>query len=246
MNAFTTGGSDQDSYGNPAVNLPSMPPDWATISSLATAGGTLVLAVATFGSVRSANRAARSAERALQVGLRPVLFGSRPQDPEQKIRWGDDHWAHLGGGRAVVEHADGFVYLAMSIRNVGSGLAVLHGWRAEPAPSVPRTLTGQAAANVMTRPDPNNFRMQRRDLYVPPGDISFWQAAVREPDDPDREGLIAAIEGPQALLIDLLYGDHEGGQRTISRFNVTPLPGDQTVWVCAVVRHWNLDRDDPR
>jgi hypothetical protein len=31
--------------------------DWTTISSLATAGGTLVLALATFASVRSANRA---------------------------------------------------------------------------------------------------------------------------------------------------------------------------------------------
>jgi hypothetical protein len=32
--------------------------DWATISSLATAFGTLVLAVATFASIRSANRSA--------------------------------------------------------------------------------------------------------------------------------------------------------------------------------------------
>ena len=36
--------------------------DWQTISSLATAGGTLVLAVATFSAVRSANRSARIAE----------------------------------------------------------------------------------------------------------------------------------------------------------------------------------------
>src|ERR1039457_6034019 len=42
--------------------------DWVTISSLATAGGTLVLAVATFSSVRSANRSARVAERSLLVG----------------------------------------------------------------------------------------------------------------------------------------------------------------------------------
>jgi len=36
--------------------------DLTAIASLATAGGTLVLAIATFGSVRSANRAARVAE----------------------------------------------------------------------------------------------------------------------------------------------------------------------------------------
>jgi hypothetical protein len=37
--------------------------DITTIAELGTAGGTLILAVATFGSVRSANRAARVAER---------------------------------------------------------------------------------------------------------------------------------------------------------------------------------------
>jgi hypothetical protein len=45
--------------------------DWATIASLATAGGTLVLAVSTFASLRSANRAARAAERSFLVGLQP-------------------------------------------------------------------------------------------------------------------------------------------------------------------------------
>ncbi len=33
--------------------------DWATISSMAKAGDTLVLAIATFGFIRSANRSAR-------------------------------------------------------------------------------------------------------------------------------------------------------------------------------------------
>jgi hypothetical protein len=41
---------------------------WNTVSSLATGVGTLVLAVATFASVRSANRAARAAERSLLAG----------------------------------------------------------------------------------------------------------------------------------------------------------------------------------
>jgi hypothetical protein len=42
--------------------------NWNTVSSLATGVGTLVLAVATFASVRSANRAARAAERSLLAG----------------------------------------------------------------------------------------------------------------------------------------------------------------------------------
>ena len=102
--------------------------DWTTISALATAGGTLVLAVATFASVRSANAAARTAERTLQAGLRPLLFPSRFDDPVQKITWVDRHLTKVTGGRATVEMTDDVIYLTMSLRNVGSGIAVLHAW----------------------------------------------------------------------------------------------------------------------
>ena len=102
--------------------------DWTTVATFATALGTLVLAVATFAAVRSANRAARIAEAAFQVNLRPVLVTSRLEDPVQKIRWVDDHWAQLEGSQASVELVDGSIYLAISLRNVGSGLAVTFGW----------------------------------------------------------------------------------------------------------------------
>ena len=74
--------------------------DWVTISSLATAGGTLVLAAATFASVRSGNRSARIAERALQVGMRPLLTPSRLEDPLVKVMWVDGHHSRIDGGRA--------------------------------------------------------------------------------------------------------------------------------------------------
>jgi hypothetical protein len=221
--------------------------DWTTISSLATATGTLVLAVATFSSVRSANRAARVAERALDAGLRPVLFPSRLDDAAQKIRWGDDHLVRLPGGRATVEEVDGNIYLAMSLRNVAAGIAVLHGWRGEPAvrPARLSVLPGERPDAFLIRPALEEFRLQGRDLYVPSGEMSFWQAAIRDPGDPDRARIHEAIEAGAPLTIDLLYGDHEGGQRTISRFMVTPLnPGSE--WLCSVVRHWNLDHQDPR
>ena len=64
--------------------------DWVTISALATAGGTLVLAGATYASVRSANRAARVAERSLLAGLRPLLMPSRLDDPPQKVTFVDE------------------------------------------------------------------------------------------------------------------------------------------------------------
>ena len=211
--------------------------DWPTISSLATAGGTLVLAVATFVSVRSANRAARTAERALQAGLRPVLVPSRMQDPPEKIMWSDQHWARVEGGHASVELIDGIVYLAISVRNVGAGIAVIHGW--DPSPD-------WLIAPLASHPPPEEFRPQQRDLYVPAGDSSFWQGAIREPEDPDYESMSAAIRTRQLFRIDLLYGDHEGGQRTITRFGIVPRDGEEAGWLCSVSRHWNLDRRDPR
>ncbi len=211
--------------------------DWATISSLATAGGTLVLAVATFASVRSANRAARVAERAYLVGLRPVLFPSHLDDSMQKIRWGDDHWAALQGGRGVVELADDVVYMAISLRNVASGIAVIHGWRAAPLAS---------SITPLVRPEPDTFTLQGRDLYVPPNEPSFWQAAYRDQDPDGKRAAVAAIEARTPMMVDLLYGDHEGGQRAISRFTLTPPSSGDGQWLASVVRHWNLDRDDPR
>jgi hypothetical protein len=214
---------------------------------MATAGGTLVLAVATFSAVRSSNRSARLAEQALQVGLRPVLFASRPDDADQRIAWGDRHWATLSGGRAVVEVTDDTIYLAMSLRNVGSGIAVLRGWRAEPTGEVVRLAApvDERRAGI-AHPEPDEFRFQARDLYVPAGDMSFWQAAIRDAADPARADLLETIQNGERVTVDLLYGDHEGGQRTISRFMVSRPDDGEPEWLCSVVRHWNLDRQDPR
>jgi hypothetical protein len=43
-----------------------------------------------------------------------------------------------------------------------------------------------------------------------------------------------------------VYSDHKGGQRTISRFLVSPLGEEHSNWLCAVTRHWYLDRPSPR
>jgi hypothetical protein len=209
-------------------------PDWAVVASLATAGGTLVLAIATFSAVRSANRSARTAERTLQVGIRPMLFQSRLQDPALKIMWADQHWANVGGGRATVEALDGVIYLAMSLRNVGAGIAVLHGW--DPVASWRDAAQPHA--------EPGEFRVLTRDLYIPAADVGLWQGAIRDPSEQVFTDLKLAIDARQRITIDLLYSDHEGGQRTISRFSVLPVPGAD--WLCSVVKHWNLDRSDPR
>ena len=146
--------------------------DWVAISSLATAGGTLVLAAATFASVRSANRAARVAESALLVGLRPLLVPSRLNDIDQKVGFYDGKWVKLSGGRGVAEATGDAVYLALSLRNVGSGIAVLHGWHLE---------TGRARGMQPEQPNEAEFHRLSRDLYVPVGDVAFWQGRSATP-----------------------------------------------------------------
>jgi hypothetical protein len=214
--------------------------DTSTIASLATAGGTLILALATFSATRSANRAARVSEEALLVGLRPVLFNARPQDPPQKVGFIDNHWVRLRDGLGAVQEAEGVIYLAMPLRNVASGLAVLHGWYLWP----------QRPGSGVGPPAVEDSHRQGRDLYVPAGDTSFWQAALRDAEDPLRRALTETIRRREAIGVDLLYGDHEGGQRTITRFSLSPRTEPQDdeswMWICTVGRHWNLDRDDPR
>jgi len=58
-----------------------------------------------------------------------------------------------------------------------------------------------------------------------------------------------AAVADEPLALDLLYGDYEGGQRTIVRFVLGPWPegSEQTEGRRAfVIRYWNVDRDDPR
>jgi hypothetical protein len=208
--------------------------DWVTISALATAGGTLVLAGATYGSVRSANRAARVAERSLLAGLRPLLMPSRLDDPPQKITFIDEKLLVAKGGEAAAEATSEAVYLAISVRNAGSGIAVLHGWFFYPE----RHLADDDP------PALGSFNRLSRDIYVPAGDVGFWQGTFRDPDATEFSAASAAIAARSPLTVDILYGDHEGGQRTITRFGL--LPRDDGRWIAAAARHWNVDRDDPR
>lgn len=207
--------------------------DWVTISALATALGTLVLAVATFGSVRSANRAARAAEQALLIGLRPVLLPSQLQDAKQKIHFMDGKWMYLDGGAGGAEFGDQAVYLGLSLRNVGNGLAVLHGWQFYPE----RLMSGDL-------PDIAGFHRLQRDLYVPVGSLGYWQGTFRDAKEKDYALARRAIDTRQPMTVDVLYGDHEGGQRVVSRFVL--LPRDDGQWFASHSRQWNLDRPDPR
>src|ERR1700729_2957263 len=145
--------------------------DWVTISALASAGGTLVLAGVTVTSVRSANRGARVAEQSLLAAQRPLIVPSRTGDADQKVGFVDDVWLRIAGGKGGALATDDGFYLAMNIRNIGTGIAGLHGWYAYPA--VQRGADGHAPLE--------DFHRLTRDLYIAPGDTGFWQGVSRDP-----------------------------------------------------------------
>jgi hypothetical protein len=207
-----------------------------------------VLAVATFSSVRSANRSARLAERSLLVGMRPVLVPSRDDDPLERIRFGDGQIVQLPGhgGAAVVN--DGIVYMAIGLRNGGNGVAVIHGWRAR---ARFETLNpGSGRPNEM--PDLDEFREQQLDLYIPASESGYWQGALRDPALPGYDEVVENLANDAAIQVDLLYGDHEGGQRAVARFVVARWPTEEDRPEIAnpmraiVVRYWTIDGHSPR
>lgn len=223
--------------------------DIATIAEIGTAVGTLFLGAATFGATRSANRAARVAERSLLVQLRPVLTPARPEDADVKVIFGDGQKFLVATGTGLLEEIDGVIYMAIPIRNAGAGLAVLS--RYDILTDIPFQEPHEALEpGVRQRQERHHrpiaeFRAQQRDIYIAPGDTGFWQAALR--DDVDEfHGTVSGVmaDRSQPICVDLLYGDHEGGQRAVSRFVLMPTEGGH--WLAGVVFHWTLEAADPR
>ena len=71
----------------------------------------------------------------------------------------------------------------------------------------------------------------------------FWQGALRDPASEAFKTVGAASEARQALTVNVLYGDFEGGQRVISQFAVR---WENQRWLTSSGRHFQLDRPDPR
>ena len=128
-----------------------------TIAAITTAGGTLVLAIATFSATRSANRASGVAERSLLASLRPVLVHAQLGDPRQKIGFADDHWVHVDGPQAVFDVESDAIYLAFGLRNVGSGIAIIQAWCPYPERLVGTQGTAHSR-NSALRPGPCTYR----------------------------------------------------------------------------------------
>jgi hypothetical protein len=121
--------------------------------------------------------------------------------------------------------------MAISMRNVGTGLAVMHGWHV--LDSRDRSI----------HPPPEDFISQIRDIYVAPEDTGLWQEALRDPEAAAFRNAVACIGAGQPLIVSLLYGDFEGGQRVIIQFVLRPA---NERWLASVTRHFSIDQPDPR
>jgi hypothetical protein len=210
--------------------------DWVTISALATAAGTLVLALATFASVRSANRAARVAERRMLESLRPMLTASRLQDPPEKIRVVDGRWSRFRVAAVLYStRTDRLPDDGAAKR--GRGLAVLHGWQCA---------SGYGPARTSTRSPTRCAGWP--ETFSRPGRHRVLAGALCNPSQPISGEVVRAVEecadGP---IIDLQYGDDEGGSACDQPFALTPHESEDgaTRWLASMSRHWNLDPCKP-
>jgi hypothetical protein len=77
-----------------------------------------------------------------------------------------------------------------------------------------------------------------------------WQGAFRDPDAEIFKAVRTAIEARDLVVLSLLYGDFEGGQRVITQFSLRYEPGGPSQpagrWLASAARHFNVDRPDPR
>jgi len=213
---------------------------WATLADVGTAAGTLVLAGATFVSVRASARSTRIAQRALLAGQRPVLAPAGRGDPAESVQFADGRVFPVPSGQALAVQEPGVIYLAIPLCNVGAGLAMLNGYhlQGKPASDVARDPRG-AARHLRgdPPPGPRAFSRQQRDLLISTRRPGFWQAALRDPQSPLYDEVARAISTGGRVTVDVLYGDHEGGQPAVTRFVLLPEAGS---WRCDATRHWSL------
>jgi hypothetical protein len=64
-------------------------------------------------------------------------------------------------------------------------------------------------------------------------------SALRDPAADTFQVVADAVKADQLLVIDLLYGDFEGGQRVITQFSLRPV---NERWLAQATRHFNVDR----
>ena len=142
----------------------------------------------------------------------------------------------MSNGQALVRDEAGVIYLAIPLHNEGAGLALLRGYRLEGALGSDVAHDSRGVARHL-RGDPppraQAFSPQQRDLLISTRRPGFWQAALRDPETSLYKEIKRSIESRGRVTVDVLYGDHEGGQPAVTRFVLLPEAG---AWRLAAMR----------
>ena len=68
---------------------------------------------------------------------------------------------------------------------------------------------------------------------------------MRDHAEPGYDDVMTGLRENRNLWIDVLYGDSDGGQRSIVRMLLATAP-EGAGYRATVLRYWNVDRADPR
>ena len=207
-----------------------------------------MLAVATFS--RPAGHPFGAGGGAISAPLRSVLTPSRENDPAELVRFGDQQILRLRGHGGAIAVGRDAVYLALSVRNGGAGLAVIHGWRVKPRPGYDtirdEARVGSTAAAGRVSPPADR-------PFVSAGDSGYWLGALRDPAEPIYD-IVRRAATAANVQVDLFTGitrpvsapssasSWRPGLRRPSQRGRVEQDGKRVI----ALRYWNVDRDDPR
>ena len=120
----------------------------------------------------------RARRRALATG-RPAAAAapSKLDDPPQKIGFVDDKWFLAEAAGPSRRSDESAIYLAIPLRNVGSGIAVLHGWT---------FFTTERVGTTPEHRDPSELTASARPLH-PGGGRGLLARRFRDPEAPSSQ-----------------------------------------------------------
>jgi len=207
---------------------------------------TTLLAIVTFALVCATYLMAQTAKRQFGRQLLPILIPSRIRDPIRKVYFSNNTWQMLYGDQVLVDSVD-TLYVAIPLRNIGSGTAVVRGL------SIPDVGPDDDAL-PRRRPSLKNLIAAKTDLLLGPGDISHLSIdSEAQTADRQRHALqtqVERIDRDSGVYLDILHCDHVRRQHNITRIELAQVSEKSSSsgttsgaeHIARAVKHWPLRR----
>jgi hypothetical protein len=192
-------------------------------ATIALAGTTMLVAVpAAWSALLSA--------RQMKRNLLPIITPARPDGSKRVARF-------TPAKHVVLENADSFsqedgerVYLAVCVRNIGSGVAVVRGVDANSTDEVKELAPdGIPALRGLVRSE--------RSLYLGPTEAAYLTMWATSSSSAGFDVVRRTVPAKGDLLLDLVYCDHAGRQLTVSRIELR-WASDANRYVARLVKYW--------